>query len=86
MVLLFVIVRVAGLVKVETGFASMVRESLLIAGWVAMWRPLEIFLYDWWPLVGARRLYDRLSRFDVRIVRARDTKERRTLPDNTGAN
>ena len=25
-------------------------EGLLIIGWVALWRPLEIFLYDWWPL------------------------------------
>jgi hypothetical protein len=23
-------------------------------GWVAMWRPIEIFLYDWWPI--SRRL------------------------------
>jgi hypothetical protein len=23
------------------------RESLTIAGWVAMWRPMQIFLYDW---------------------------------------
>jgi hypothetical protein len=44
------------------------RESLLIGGWVAMWRPLEIFLYDWWPLLGGRRIYDRLSRMAVRIV------------------
>ncbi|HXV14631.1 MAG TPA: hypothetical protein VEC56_10555 [Candidatus Krumholzibacteria bacterium] len=44
-----------------------VRESLLIGGWVAMWRPLETFLYDWWPIVGERRRYDRLSRMAVRI-------------------
>jgi len=25
-------------------------EGLLIIGWVALWRPLEIFLYDWWPI------------------------------------
>ncbi|MEY4762253.1 MAG: hypothetical protein RLZZ200_2109 [Pseudomonadota bacterium] len=25
-------------------------EGLLIIGWVALWRPLEIFLYDWWPV------------------------------------
>jgi hypothetical protein len=23
-------------------------ESLIILGWVANWRPIEIFLYDWW--------------------------------------
>jgi len=27
-----------------------VRESLLVGGAVAPWRPLEIFLYDWWPI------------------------------------
>jgi hypothetical protein len=46
----------------------MVRESLLIGGWVAMWRPMEIFLYDWWVIRGERRVYDRLSRMNVRVV------------------
>jgi hypothetical protein len=36
-------------------------ESFLILGWVANWRPLEIFLYDWWPIVRRRDLYRRLS-------------------------
>ena len=26
---------------------EIVRESLTIGGWVSMWRPLEVFLYDW---------------------------------------
>ena len=38
-----------------------VQESLIIMGWVANWRPLEIFLYDWWPLVRRRNLYRRLA-------------------------
>ena len=25
----------------------LIEQGLLIVGWVAMWRPLEIFLYDW---------------------------------------
>jgi len=29
---------------------EVVRESLTIGGWVSMWRPLEVFLYDWWPI------------------------------------
>jgi hypothetical protein len=40
-------------------------EGLLILGWVAMWRPVEIFLYDWWPEVGKRRLFDRLARMPM---------------------
>jgi hypothetical protein len=30
----------------------LVEESFLILGSVANWRPLEIFLYDWWPVGG----------------------------------
>jgi hypothetical protein len=46
---------------------KIIRESLVIGGWVAMWRPLEIFLYDWWPILSERRLYERLSRMAVRV-------------------
>jgi hypothetical protein len=46
---------------------ELLRVSLAIGGWVAMWRPLEIFLYDWWPLRSERKLYDRLSAMPVRI-------------------
>lgn len=44
------------------------RESLLIGGWVAMWRPLEILLYDWWAVLRVQRSFERLSRMAVRIV------------------
>jgi hypothetical protein len=47
---------------------ALIRESLVIGGWVAMWRPLEIFLYDWWPILAERKLYDRLSAMPVRIT------------------
>ncbi|HEU4764431.1 MAG TPA: hypothetical protein VFT93_02130 [Candidatus Eisenbacteria bacterium] len=46
---------------------AILREGLLIGGWVAMWRPLEVFLYDWWPIRAQARLYDRLARMPVRI-------------------
>jgi len=48
--------------------SDIIREGLTIAGWVAMWRPLEIYLYDWWPLFEERRRLDRLARIRVRIV------------------
>jgi len=47
---------------------EILRESLLIGGWVAMWRPLEIFLYDWWPIRAEAALFDRLSAMPVQIV------------------
>ena len=52
---------------VEFPFGSLLRQSFLILGWVANWRPLEIFLYDWWPLARRRDLYRRLSAAMVEI-------------------
>ena len=43
------------------------RESLTIGGWVAMWRPMQIFLYDWWPLRRLGRIYERLSHMAVEL-------------------
>ena len=48
-------------------FVQIFREGLLIGGWVAMWRPLEIFLYDWWPVRAQVRLFERLSTMPVSI-------------------
>jgi len=48
--------------------AELARESLLIGGWVAMWRPMELFLYDWWPIRAEARLADRLAAMPVRVV------------------
>jgi hypothetical protein len=53
-----------------SGAASeIIAEGMLIAGWVAMWRPLEIFLYDWWPLRRRTRVFGKLSAMPV-VVRA----------------
>ncbi len=46
---------------------DLLREGLVICGWVAMWRPLEIFLYGWWPIRTEAKLFDRLSAMPVRI-------------------
>jgi hypothetical protein len=51
----------------ERRIGEILRESLLIGGWVAMWRPMEVFLYDWWPIRADARLADRLSAMPVRI-------------------
>ena len=57
----FLLAHLAGSYPTETPFRRLVEESFLILGWVANWRPLEIFLYDWWPLAHRRDLHRRLS-------------------------
>lgn len=46
---------------------GIMRESLIILGWVANWKPIEIFLYAWWPLARRRNLYRRLAAASVEL-------------------
>ena len=52
-------------------FSSLARESLTIAGWVAMWRPMQIFLYDWWPILRVGHIYEKLSHVPVELKQSR---------------
>jgi hypothetical protein len=49
------------------GVGEVLHESLLIGGWVAMWRRLEVFLYEWWPIQADAILFDRLASMPVRM-------------------
>lgn len=54
--------------RVGGGYAARaLDEGLIILGWVANWRPIQIFLYDWWPLARRRRLCLRLARAAVEL-------------------
>jgi len=56
------------LVGAGTGtFSTVEREGLTIAGWVAMWRPMEIYLYDWWPLRRRQKILKKLSLMPVEV-------------------
>jgi hypothetical protein len=48
-------------------FGQLIEESLIILGWVANWKPIEIFLYDWWPIVRQRNLYRRLAAAEIEV-------------------
>lgn len=43
-------------------------EGLIILGWVANWKPIDIFLFEWWPIARKRDLYRRLARATVVVV------------------
>ena len=55
-----------------------IEEGLIIVGWVANWRPIEIFLYDWWPLARRRDLYRRLAKASVILNPAPEVKDERS--------
>ena len=48
-------------------FQSVLRKGLLIVGWVAMWKPLDIFLYRWRPILADIRLYEKIANLPIEI-------------------
>lgn len=52
----------------EGVLASLLRESFAVAGWVAMWQPMQIYLYDWWPLRQQESVFRRMSRMPVTVT------------------
>ncbi len=64
--------------KAPGTLTNLTRESLMIAGWVAMWRPIEIYLYDWWPLRRRGQTFEKLSKIDVKVCK----KDSASAPTN----
>jgi hypothetical protein len=50
--------------------ARFLDEGFVIAGWVALWYPLDALLYQHWPLARERRMYEALKRMDLRFESA----------------
>lgn len=53
---------------------SWLADGLTIFAWVALWRPAEIFLYDWWSPWRRSRLLERLAAMpvEVRVSRGKE--------------
>ena len=64
----------------SSAVAHIVAEGLLIVGWVAMWGPLDIILYGWWPIYSRCKLLARLSRLDVELRALKSAADRSSTP------
>jgi hypothetical protein len=42
-------------------------EGFLIAGWVSLWHPIEVLLYEWWPFSRENRVYDSIMEMEIVI-------------------
>lgn len=49
------------------GSDGVLAEGLLLIGWVALWRPVEIFLYDWWPIRRQQKRFESIAQMPVEI-------------------
>lgn len=48
--------------------AQLFADALLIIGWVAMWEPVTILLYQLWPIVKMKKVYDKISTMEIEIL------------------
>ncbi len=46
---------------------STLSEGLTIIGWVALWEPVTVFLYGWWPLIQKKNIYEKIIGMDVKV-------------------
>ncbi|MFH1428821.1 MAG: hypothetical protein ABIH39_03655 [Candidatus Margulisiibacteriota bacterium] len=44
-----------------------IREGLFIVGWVSMWKPIELFLYDWWPHWRKKNIYENIIKLELLV-------------------
>ncbi|MBB3929677.1 hypothetical protein GGR25_000696 [Kaistia hirudinis] len=52
----------------ETALGRVFSEGFIIAGWVGLWHPAELLLYEWRPYARSIRLYEQIRTMDVAIV------------------
>lgn len=51
-----------------TVLGKTLREGVVIFGWVSLWRPLELLLFDWYPIYDRIRVYRRLEKADIDLI------------------
>ena len=56
----------------EGGLSIIVREILIILGWVALWRPADLLLYEWRQFKRDANLFERLEHCKVEIITERE--------------
>jgi hypothetical protein len=46
---------------------DIIKEGLIIFGWVSLWKPLELGLFDWYPMYDRIRLLRRLDACEIDV-------------------
>lgn len=49
------------------GVLGVLREGLVIFGWVSLWKPIELLLYDWFPLYEDIGISRRLLKAELEV-------------------
>lgn len=52
----------------QPGIMSILREGLVIIGWVSAWKPIEFLLFDWYPIYEQLQNYKKIKQSEVQIL------------------
>ncbi len=66
----------------DSFLTKLLKEGLLLLGWVSMWKPINIFLYDWWPLRDEAKVYLKISETPLEFVKTESTPDNFKLMKN----
>ena len=48
--------------------AQIFADALLIIGWVAMWEPITVLLYELWPIIQLKKTYEKITSMEIDIL------------------
>lgn len=54
-------------VPTNPGWLGILREGIVIFGWVSIWKPIELILFDWYPLYEKLQLLKKLANTEVEV-------------------
>lgn len=52
----------------EYSFAQLIANALEVAGWVAMWEPVTVHLYQLWPIIKMKKIYEKISTTETVVL------------------
>jgi hypothetical protein len=52
---------------------QIIADVLLIIAWAAMWEPVTVLLYELWPLIQQKRIYEKISRMEIEVRPSQET-------------
>ena len=61
----------------NTIFERFFLEGLSVLGWVSLWNPVQIFLYEIWPIIANSKTLKRCSKIDMSFQSINDLPEDR---------
>jgi hypothetical protein len=48
--------------------SQIIADSLLIIGWAAMWEPVTVLLYELWPIIKKKKIYEKISHMEIVVI------------------